>query len=257
MRKSFFKTDNFHAVMKALEVLKNRDPSLPGLGVIYGKYGLGKSETVQFIYGLGGILYVLARAIWSVRDLLEGICDELGIRPAYRTTARFNEITDELRRRGEPLIIDESDYLARKPLMLDTIKDLHEATRVPIILVGTEELPGKLQRHGQLWSRVLPAGIVEFRPLSASEFGLIVDAWTGLKISPKAAEKVCDFAGGDFRYLVGYLLEFERLCKLNKTQEITVTMVTALMNKFVRKKRVKPGRSKALLKDLHVVGGGA
>ncbi len=256
MKKTFFQGDNYHAVRRALDTLMSRDPSLPGLGLIYGRWGLGKSETIQFIYGLGGILYVFAQAIWNVRDLLKAICEELGIHPEYRTTARFDQIARELVRRNEPLCIDEADYLARKPLMLDVVKDLHEKTKVPIILIGTEQIPGKLQRNGQLWSRVLPGGIVEFKPLSAPEFSLIVREWTGLKIAPEAADTVCRFTEGDFRYLVGYLLEFEKLCQINKTDNITQAMVQALFNKFAKKKSLSGHLSKRQLKTLRVAGRG-
>jgi DNA transposition AAA+ family ATPase len=254
MRKAFFPTNNYHAMIKAVEELKNRDPSLPGLGLIYGRWGLGKSETIQHYYGESNVNYVMAEALWSVRDLLKGICDELNIQPEYRTVDRFDQVCRGLKRRAEPLFIDEADYLFKKSIMLDTIKDMHEKTRVPIILVGMEEICGKLQKYGQFWSRILPAGIVEFKPLAAPEMILIAKEWTGLDVGHEAAETVCRYTEGDFRYVVGYLLELEKACVVNRTKEISLPMVEALLKKLSKKKDISERFMRKEIKRFQVVG---
>ena len=236
MNKRFFPTRNYKALVKAVEALSERDPSLPGLGLVYGQWGLGKSAAIQYFYGRTEIYYVMAEALWSPRDMLQGICEEMRLLPEYRTVDRFNQICRELRKTGLPLFIDEADYLFKRRLMLDTIKDMHEKTRVPIILVGMENICGKLQKYGQFWSRILPAGIVEFQPLSPPELGLIAQDWCGLSLTPEASEALCRLSEADFRYLVGYLLELEKACAVNETMEITPAMVEALARKQNRKK---------------------
>ncbi|MBW2062623.1 MAG: AAA family ATPase [Deltaproteobacteria bacterium] len=254
MQKSFFATNNYHAIIKAIAELKNRDPSLPGLGLFYGRWGLGKTEAIEHFYGESNVYYVMCEALWRVRDLLKGICDEMKLLPDYRTVDRFDQICRELRRRGESLILDEADYLFKHRIMLDMIKDMHEKTKVPIILVGMEEICGKLQKYGQFWSRILPAGIVEFQPLSPPEMILITKEWTGLEVSPEASELLCRFTEGDFRYVVGYLLEFERACAVNKTREIGLPMVEALLKKSSKKREISDRYRRGDIKHLHAVG---
>jgi hypothetical protein len=236
MNKRFFPTLNYKALTAAVNALINRDPSLPGLGLVYGQWGLGKSASIEYFYGQTDIYYVMAEALWSPRDMLQGICEEMNLLPEYRTVDRFNQICRELKKTGMPLFIDEADYLFKRRLMLDTIKDMHERTRVPIILVGMENICGKLQKYGQFWSRILPDGIVEFQPLTPPELTVIARDWCGLTLPPEASEALCRLSEADFRYLVGYLLSLEKACAVNESSEITLAMVETLARKQNRKK---------------------
>ncbi|MBW2090934.1 MAG: ATP-binding protein [Deltaproteobacteria bacterium] len=255
MKKTFFPTNNYHVLVKAIDALKNRDPSLPGLGLIYGRWGLGKTEAIEHYYGESNIYYVRVMRTWRVRDLLrDGICEEYKIYPEYRTVDCFKQVCKEIRRRGEPLFIDEADYVFKHSMMLDVLRDIHDTTRVPIILVGMEEICGKLGKFGQFWSRILPAGIVEFKPLLPPEMSLITKEWCDLEIAPEAAEIICRFTEGDFRYVVGYLLELEKACAVNKTREISQLMVEALLKKMATKKDISDRFRSTDVKRLRIAG---
>lgn len=254
MKKSFFPTNNYHNMIRAVEALKTRDASLPGLGLVYGRWGLGKSEAIDHYYGESNIYYVRALRTWGIRDLLrDGICEELKLHPEWRTVDCFKQVCKELRRRGEPLFIDEADYLFKSSAMLDVMRDLHDITRVPVILVGMEDICGRLQKFGQFWSRILPAGIVEFKPLSPPEMIVIAREWCELDLSPEGAEILCRFTEGDFRFIVGYLLELERACEVNKIKSISEQMANALLAKLSKKKELAE-RFSTNIKKLRVTG---
>lgn len=238
MRKKFFRTDNFHRLETAVKSLKEADASLPRIGVVFSRPGFGKTESVEYLYSQGGILYVRLRRVWSVRDLLGAILEELFRSPEHRTSDRFDQCAKELGRSGEPLFVDEGDYAFRNSALLDLLRDLHDIARVPVILIGMENMAARLERFAQFWSRVLPAGIVEFKPLSAPELILITKEWCELDLVPEAADIICKFSEGDFRLFVGYLVELERACKLNKTNEIARPMVEALFKKLERKREI-------------------
>lgn len=236
MKKSFFPTNNYHGMVRAIDALVNREPSLPGMGLIVGKWGIGKSEAIDFYYGESTVYYVRAISLMHPRDLLESICEEYRVQPEYSTMGRFKQVCKLIKQRRSPLIIDEADYLFKKSINLDVIRDLHDISKVPIILVGMEQFYIKLEKYGQFWSRILPAGIVEFNSLTPPEMILITEQWTGLKILPESAEDVCHHTGGDFRLIVGYLGAFEKACQVGKTNEISQAMVNTVKKRMEKRK---------------------
>jgi len=233
MNKTFIRTDNYNKVTAAVDALVHRDPSLAGLGLIYGKWGYGKTEVVEAFYGQSDTFYVRMMETWNTRRLLEEMCAIAKVGdPVYRLDRLCDQVINGFRRWGKPLFIDEADYLFNAGgRMLNIIKDVHDATRVPIILIGMESIHGKLQKHGHFFSRILPAGIVEFQPVSTPEIIMIAKEWTGLAIGHEAAELLGRYIEGDFRYLVGYLLTLEEACRTNATGTISGKMIDVAVNK--------------------------
>ena len=243
MNKSFIRTDNYYRVEKAVESLNNRDPSLPGLGLIFGKWGYGKSSAVEHFYSVADVFYIVIERLWRPRRMLEEICDVLNLGDSeYRLDRLSDQVCEGLRRWRKPLFIDEADYLLKNSVMLDVVRDIHEKTKVPILLIGMERLYRNLQKHGQFFSRILPAAIVEFQPVTPPEIALITSEWTGLSIDMEAAHLFCQYVEGDYRYIVGYLLSFEQACRVNKTDQITTKMVEAVVNRMAGKTKKLPAQ---------------
>ena len=254
MKKSFFPTNNYHQMRNAIDALVNREPSLPGMGLIVGKWGIGKSEAIDFYYGESTVYYVRAAALMGPRDLLEEICDEYQVMPEYRTMSRFKQVCKMLKQRRSPLIIDEADYLFKKSINLDVIRDMHDISKVPIVLVGMEQFYERLEKYGQFWSRILPAGIVEFKPLTPPEMIMVTEQWTGLKILPESAEDVCHHTGGDFRLIVGYLVAFEKACQVGTTQEISRAMVETVKKRMEKRRNDLERQRRKITGEIYITG---
>jgi len=236
MNKKFIHTNNYYELEHAVSALVNRDPSLPGLGLIYGKWGYGKSAAVEHYYSVSEVFYIVMQRLWRPRRMLEEICDVMNIGDSeYRLDRLSDQVCEGLKRWGKPLFVDEADYCLRNSIMLDVVRDIHEKTRIPIILVGMEKLYRNLQKYGQLFSRILPAGIVEFQPVTPHEIIMITSEWTGLTLEPEAAELFCQYVEGDYRYIVGFLISFEEACKANNTTNIGIKMVDAVLKRFSNK----------------------
>ncbi len=254
LRKKFFQTKNYHDLITAENALRGRDGSLPGLGLIFSPPGRGKTESIEHRYGEASIFYVKVNRVWGIRDLLEGICEEMAIEPEFRTVPRFKQVCRELKRRGEPLYIDEADYLLKNTGMLDVIRDIHDTAKTPVILVGMENICRKLQKYGQFWSRILPAAIVEFKPLTPPEMMLITQEWTCLELEAEAAETLCRHTEGDFRYLVGYLLELEKACSVNKTTSVSMKIADTVIKRLASKKEFAGRSDREDFKKVRVMG---
>ena len=233
MNKSFIRTDNYNRVVAAANALVNRDPSLPGLGLIYGCWGYGKTEVVEQFYGISDTFYIRVMETWRPRRLLEEMCEVMKLgAPVYRLDRLCDQVIAGFRRWRKPLFLDEADYLLWEGgKMLNIIRDIHDLTKIPIILIGMETIYNRLEKHGQFFSRILPAAMVEFQPVSPPEIILITKEWTGLSIGMDAAELLGRYVRGDFRYIVGYLLTLEEACRTNATTQISPRMVEAVVSR--------------------------
>ena len=73
--------NNLSLVSVAMERLVNRLDGLPGLGVLYGPSGFGKTTATVAVANETRAYYVQLRSAWSKKTLLEKICFEMGLPP--------------------------------------------------------------------------------------------------------------------------------------------------------------------------------
>lgn len=128
---------------------------LPRIGCFYGRAGFGKSVAMAFTAQRMLAAYLEAKSIWTQLSLLEALAAELGIVNLARSAPRIlQQIIDLLNTEPRGLIFDEMDHLVRKQ-HVEIIRDIHDATGVPILLVGEEALPSKLKAWERFDNRIL------------------------------------------------------------------------------------------------------
>jgi len=148
---------NVAAFMVMAQRLIDRDPHLPGLGVCHGPSGLGKSYAAIYLQNKTRALRVEVGDSWTRRSLLIAVLAELQIKPKNRLTVSdmASEAIEALAEEpSRPLIIDEADKLVDKG-MIEIVRELHEHSGAPIILIGEEKLPSKLLAVERVHNRVL------------------------------------------------------------------------------------------------------
>ena len=145
---------NVTALLECVDRLKGRASHLPGLAVLYGPSGYGKSVAATVAMSMHDAAYVEAKPSWTKRALLEAIAVELGVVPAkliYKTAEACGE---ELAASQRVLLIDEADILVARGL-IETVRELHMLSEAPIVLIGEEALPGSLKATERVHNRVL------------------------------------------------------------------------------------------------------
>lgn len=241
MKLTFMKTDNIQNLTESLEALEGRDQGVPGLGLVHGRPGLGKTRAAIWYTAQKDCCYVRANALWSPLWMLQDFCRELGQYPFNRTSKVFEQVMNLMQVQPRPLFIDEADYLLRNGKLLDSVRDLHDYSGASVILIGMEEITGRLQRHGQFWSRI--SQIVEFKPLAASEITKLAKEWSGLALNGDAAGEFCRVTNGDFRDVTVGLYHLEQMSKTNDSSTVTTTMVDELL-KMRRRYAAKDRKTK-------------
>jgi hypothetical protein len=142
-------------VATALERLVGRYGDLPGLGVLYGPAGWGKSICANAIANRERGYFVQMRSAWRGKALLEKILFEMGMKGRGTVAQLLDQVCEQLATSGRPLIIDEFDHCTKSDALIEIVRDIYEGSRSAILLIGEEGLPRTLERWERFHSRVL------------------------------------------------------------------------------------------------------
>jgi DNA transposition AAA+ family ATPase len=176
---------NVSLMAQLVERVAGRDSRLPGMGVLYGKSGLGKSTAAIYAVNKFRAYHVQMKSVWSRKKLCTAILGEMGVRPAGTISDMVDMIGEQLslakveiedghgkrRRLQRPLIIDEADFLVKKG-HIEIVRDIYEASLGTVILIGEEQIEQKLRPwervHGRVleWTRAFAASLGDTKHLA-------------------------------------------------------------------------------------------
>lgn len=190
---------NLELVRVATERLTGRTAGLPGLAALYGPAGYGKT-TAAMAVGNETRAYILQmRSAWTRKTLLEKILLEMSIRPHGTIPQMLDQACTQLAASGRLLIIDEFDYCVRSDSMIELVRDLHEgAGAAPILLIGEELLPNKLERWERFHSRVL--SWIPAQPVNAADAAALAPIYCpDVHVGTDLLEHLVAISGGSVR----------------------------------------------------------
>lgn len=142
------------AATSAMEQIVNRTDRLPGIGVLFGFPGYGKTMAASRLVNEFNAIHVEAKSFWTRKNVLETILHGMGIRAEATISRMFDQVCRELSDSGRPLIMDEMDHLVEKGAV-EIIRDIHDKSDAPILLIGEERLPAKLAKWERVHSRIM------------------------------------------------------------------------------------------------------
>ena len=219
-------TANMSDFVALVEALISKPERLDRIGLIYGRWGSGKTTTMEWYYANNSCFYVRAMAAWSRSPtmMVEDILRSYRVEARGRLKQDIRELVRAAKKQRLPLFVDEADRVVRKSLLIETIRDIHDLAKIPIIIVGQENIVNLLQRRdlGQVFSRITE--IVEFKELSAQDIQRITKELCDLECDLKVASFIKNITLGDFRLVNALLTRAENLCGFNKMSEITITI---------------------------------
>lgn len=164
---------NVAAMMGLVQRLKDRGAHLPGFGVLHGPSGYGKTYAAIFGQNKTQGPRIEIGDSWTKKTFVAAILKELGVREPRGTVASMTE--QVIIRLAEPdhppLFVDEADKLVDKG-MVELMREIQEGAQVPVVLIGEELLPEKLEKIERVHNRVLdwvpaqPADLEDTRKLA-------------------------------------------------------------------------------------------
>ncbi len=225
MHKLFVKTRNVKNFVGLMNNLIDKSNDVPKMGLIYGDPGLGKTQTAVWWATNNDAVYVRAQNKMTCRWLLEKIVYELGESPSRKMADLIEQCITHLRLKPQVIIIDEVDYLINRHRIVETLRDLHDLTGVPIVLIGMQEAKTKLGKYRHLYDRI--SEIIEFKSFSKDDLDVIVEELSEIKITDEAKEIFFEKTNR-FRQVIKWISLLENLAKTNGLNKIDVKQVKGL-----------------------------
>ena len=226
MRDKIVITRNMAGFASLMDNLIQKPKRLDRMGLIFGKWDFGKSTAIEWIFANTPCFYVSAKAAWlrSVNMMVEDVLSAYRVEPSGRLKQDFRELIRSAKKNQAPLIIDEADRIVRKTLLIELIRDVHDFAKVPIVLVGQENIINLLNRRnmGAVYSRISEA--FEFLPLTSQDIQQIAKELCDIDCDIRVASFIQTACLGDFRLVNTLLIRAENLCLLNKISGITITI---------------------------------
>jgi DNA transposition AAA+ family ATPase len=191
---------NVSALVALIDRVESRSIGLPGLATFYGPSGYGKTTAAVYAANRFGAYQVQVKSCWRQKKLCQALLQEMGIKPDKTIADMVDQIAQELAITGRVLIIDEADFLVGGK-MIEIVRDIYESSGSPVILIGEEMLPQKLQKwerlHGRMldWVAAMPACLEDIDHLAeiyCAGLSLEADFKTHLlKASQHSIRRVC------------------------------------------------------------------
>lgn len=179
MHKLFVKTRNVKNFIGLMNNLIDKSNEVPKMGLVYGDPGLGKTQTAVWWATRNDAVYVRAQNKMTSRWLMEKIVFELGESPSRKMANLMEQCIAHLRLKPQVIIIDEVDYLISRCKIVETLRDVHDLTGAPVVLIGMQEAKTKLGKYRHLYDRL--SEIIEFKPFSKEDMEVIVEELSEIK----------------------------------------------------------------------------
>ena len=227
MKNSLIKTRNVKRFISLMDNLQKAPSNVSKMALVYGAFGLGKSQTIMWWVTNNDAIYVRCNHNISPRWLLSEIVKELDEVPCYTSQRLFEQIEEKLKYNPKILVVDEIDYLFSNKHTIETLRDIHDKLGIPVLLVGMELADKKLQKYGHINDRIFAK--LKFEKLSKEDFREIIETLSEVKFSDNVIKYITN-RNLQFRQIVKLITKSEQLANTNKLSEISEEIIKGVIN---------------------------
>jgi DNA transposition AAA+ family ATPase len=211
MRHAVVQVKNVRNFAIQFESLESRDPGVPGIMLVHGETGAGKTTAVQWLAVQKKAVFVRALATWTPRSMLSRIAAELEGAELGSSSDMVDWIGRELTKTQRPVFIDEGDYLVGSKKLVETMRDLHDVSNVPFVVVGMSEFKKAIAKRPQLSGRV--SQWIEFKTIDAEDVRAIITKLAEVTVADDLAMHMHAKTRGSFRGLIVAISRVEAFAK--------------------------------------------
>lgn len=225
MQNVFIETTRTQAFMEAARDVTDMENGTPGLMMVWGIAGYGKTVCAKKYCADTGALYFRMSNGWTPRAMLQRICRDLnGMEPGIIDKAK-DIIEEEFDSGNIPaLVIDEASRLTIDHI--EHFRDLFDNTGTPTILVGEPDIYSRVVGHAPLKRRIRK--FVEFGPATVEDTIIFGIKCFKLKLEPKAAILLHELTQGNMGYIENRMYALRQAARKAQTDKIDRDMVEHL-----------------------------
>ncbi|MDH4317925.1 MAG: ATP-binding protein, partial [Desulfobulbaceae bacterium] len=162
-------------------------------------------------------VFIRAQRIWTITSMLASLVRELGGQPTRFKQPMFDFIVQTLAATGRPLFVDEADYLDTN--MIDVIRDIYDCSRVPVILVGMDDIARGLANNKRFMRRITQE--VKFNPLDLADTKVVSDTVCEIPVDEDLLAKLQQESNGNIGLISNGLDKIEQHAKTNGLDRVT------------------------------------
>jgi replication-associated recombination protein RarA len=200
-----------------------------GLGLLYGKPGLGKTTYASRMAFSKGYVYIRLESTSTPKNfalqLLDALYARLGIPShAFQGTANglFRKCLALLEDHGDTVIvIDEIDYAFARPDLLGMIRDIVDETLAIVILVGMQNARERLLQINEYYFDRCNI-FYEFTPVNRADISLLCKEIMEVAYAPEVVEYVHFHACGNLRKAMKIIHTIEQAAQVKGIDTITL-----------------------------------
>ena len=211
---------NVERLQDAFGSLESRHLELPGMALIYGYTGAGKTFAVTHMMTRFRGVFIRAWSTWTANNMLGAITRELGGSAIRWNQPMVDFIVQELVRNERPLFVDEVNHIDNSGQMMHLLRDIHDTTGVPVVMISEETTPRKIARFPQIAGRIYES--VEFKPLDLEDMHTLAEAVCEVEVADDLLKKLHRDTDGNMRMATDGLAKIERMARTNGIAKVTV-----------------------------------
>jgi DNA transposition AAA+ family ATPase len=220
MRNVVAQVKNVQRLSEVTTALRSRSSGVPGIGVLWGETGYGKTTAGSWLATQTHAVYVRAVAMWTPFAMLCALMRELDAQPLTRAAAMIEWLVEKLASTGRPVFVDEADYVMGNLRLIETLRDLHDLSTTPLVLIGMKDFQQRASHRPQLAGRV--AHWVEFAPADLEDARTLVDAVCEAGIADDLLAKMVRDTGGSMRGMAVAIQHIEELARRKRLDTVAV-----------------------------------
>jgi len=223
------RTQNVIAADKCIEYLQGRPKlEMVGLGLLYGRPGLGKTTYASRTAFSQGYLYLRLEATTTPKTfsskLLLTLYKRFGMGeyiPHGTANDLFKMCLSLLEDHPETIIVvDEMDYAFRHPQLLGAIRDIVDETTAIVILVGMQNAKDRLNQINEYYFDRCNF-FYEFQDLSKKDIAHLCSEILEIKYQPDIVDYVHFHSCGNVRKAMKLIRSVEEIGRYNNLEVVS------------------------------------
>jgi DNA transposition AAA+ family ATPase len=248
MKNEIVQISNFKKLQTAAHGVIHRSPGMPGINLISGDVGLGKTTCARQVCLDEQGVWLEAQPAWTPNWMLGDLALELGAERGWSARLNFERATAALRADPRAIFVDEADRLAgrRRYDVVETLRAIHDQTQSPLILIGMKQFPRAVRTMPQLDSRV--AYEIEFLPCDLKDVRMLAEELCEVELADDLIRQMHEATAGCARRIRIALERIENFAKRNRKHRVALNDLPENFQ-FVASRRGTPRASARTERD--------